>query len=120
MSKKIVKKAVHATAHQAAGAALHSIAPVKKGTGDVWKCLSFLLIGLIGGYLLSPNKGGVLIGSFNGISGRLPEKKEPFLPHTHHGHKQGSRKKPFAGSVVIGSFNGCRTEDAGEKVEKKE
>lgn len=122
MSKKIVKKAVHAAAHQAADAALHSIVPVKplkKGTGDVWKCLSFLLIGLIGGYLLSPNKGGVLIGSFNGWNGKLPEKKEP-LPHIHHGHKQRSKRSPFAGSVVIASFNRFRTEEAGERVEKEE
>lgn len=122
MSKKIIKQAVHTAAHKAAGAALQSAVSVKqakKGTGDGWKCLSFLLIGLIGGYLLSPSKGGVLIGSFNACSGKLPEKKET-LPPIRHGHKPGSRKSPFAGSVMIGSFNGLRTEDPGKKGEDKE
>ena len=103
MSRKNVKKAA-LTAIPAIQAKLAEKKPTGGSNGNVWKCVSFLLIGLIGGYLLSPAKGGVLIGSFNGSGIRLPEKKEPVL--STHPHKGGKPPRPFAGSVVIGSFNG--------------
>lgn len=103
MSRKNVKKAA-LTAIPAIQAKLAEKKPTGGSNGNVWKCVSFLLIGLIGGYLLSPAKGGVLIGSFNGSGIRLPEKKESVFPqHLHKGRKP---PRPFAGSVVIGSFNG--------------
>ena len=102
MSRKNIKKA--ALAAIPAMQAKLSEKKTSGGNGNVWKCVSFLLIGVIGGYLLSPAKGGVLIGSFNGNGIHLPEKKEPVLPpHPHKGRKP---PRPFAGSVVIGSFNG--------------
>ena len=102
MSRKNIKKAA-LTAIPAMQAKLSGKKP-SGSNGNVWKCVSFLLIGVIGGYLLSPAKGGVLIGSFNGSGIRLPEKKESvFPPHLHKGRKP---PRPFAGSVVIGSFNG--------------
>lgn len=102
MSRKNVKKA----ALTAIPAIQAKLAEKKPTGGNTWKCVSFLLIGLIGGYLLSPAKGGVLIGSFNGNGIHLPEKKEPVLPPHLHKHKGQKPPRPFAGSVVIGSFNG--------------
>lgn len=104
MSRKNVKKAA-LTVIPAIQAKLAEKKPTGGSNGNVWKCVSFLLIGLIGGYLLSPAKGGVLIGSFNGSEIQMPEKKEPvFPPHLHKGKK---RPRPFAGSVMLGCFNGC-------------
>ena len=105
MSRKNVKKAA-LTAIPAIQAKLAEKKPTGASNGNVWKCVSFLLIGLIVGYLLSPAKGGVLIGSFNGNGIHLPEKKEPVLPPHLHKHKGQKPPRPFAGSVVIGSFNG--------------
>ncbi len=107
MKKKMIQK----VAHHAAQTALQSVRPVNHGSGNTWKCVSFLLIGLIGGYLLSPAKGGVLIGSFNACRGGLPDKREPVLPHVPHGRRVKAKGKPFAGSVVVGSFNGFRVDE---------
>jgi hypothetical protein len=101
MKKKLVKKA--------AETALQAVRPHR---GDNWKCVAFLLIGVIGGYLLSPAKGVVLIGSFNGS--RL---KMPVPPMPPHDRKPPHKKpeKPLKGAVVIGSFNGCSAESAEEE-----
>ena len=100
MKKSIVKKAAVKTAENLLHAPVH--AKKEEGRGNVWKCVSFLLIGLIGGYLLSPAKGGVLIGSFNGARASFPS-RFPIRPELH---RHGKKKNPFSGGVFVGSFNG--------------
>ena len=102
MKKNIVKKAAAKAAVQTAESLLSPIHVKKEEKGNVWKCVSFLLIGLIGGYLLSPTKGGILIGSFNGAHASFPSHL-PFHPELH---RHGKKKNPFSGGVYVGSFNG--------------
>ena len=75
---------------------------VKPKHDNVWKCVAFLLIGIIGGYLLSPLKGGILIGGFNASKIKTPIKP----PHRPERQSNKKEKNPFSGSIVIGSFNG--------------
>lgn len=103
MKKNIIKKAAAKAAVQTAESLLSPIHAKKEEKGNVWKCVSFLLIGLIGGYLLSPAKGGVLIGSFNGAHASF----SPHLPFHPELHRHGKKKNPFSGGVYVGSFNGA-------------
>ena len=93
MKKNIVKKAAAKAAVQTAESLLSPIHAKKEEKGNVWKCVSFLLIGLIGGYLLSPTKGGILIGSFNSAHASFPSHL-PFHPELH---RYGKKEKSFFG-----------------------
>ncbi len=98
MKKSMIKTAAGAvSAVKTAENIMHS----KKGNGT-WKCVAFLLIGIISGYLLSPAKGGVLIGSFNGAHTSFTPRFSFSKKHRHKGNS------PFPGSIIIGSFNGSK------------